>query len=105
MYNFGDVILAHVQYTDTFEIKIRPAFVLFEEEGNIVLMGITSNAKMKGISLSRKEGATKESVIKLNYIFTVSDKMVKKFLFSVSEEKKKIVREEFIKRLGNFSPI
>ncbi len=39
-------------------------------------------------------------IVKLNYIFTISEKMVKRLLFSVSEVKKKIVRDEFIKRLG-----
>ena len=99
MHRFGDVILAHVQFTDTFEIKTRPVLVLFEEEGNIVAMGITSNLKMKGVALTRKDGALKDSIIKLNYIFTISEKMVKKFLFSISESKKKIVRDELSKRL------
>ena len=60
--------------------------MLFEEYGNIVVAGITSNLKMGGIPLSKKEGAVKESVIKLNYIFTISEKMVKKVLFSLSKE-------------------
>src|SRR3989338_8181388 len=83
MYNFGDVILANVQFTDTFEIKKRPALVLFEEQGNIVVMGITSNLEMKGVPLLKKEGAIKNSIIKLNYIFTISDKMVERTLFSI----------------------
>ena len=29
MYEFGEVINAEVQFTDTFETKIRPAVVLF----------------------------------------------------------------------------
>lgn len=29
MYEFGSVILADVQFTDTFEVKVRPAVVLF----------------------------------------------------------------------------
>jgi len=99
MYNFGDVLLAQVQFTDTFEVKIRPVLVLFEEFGNLVVIGITSNLKMKGIRLTKKEGAVKESVVKLNYIFTISDKMVKRFVFRLSEEKKKIVKREFINRL------
>ena len=41
------------RFTDTFEIKERPAVVLFEEFGNIVIAGITSNTKMKGIALTR----------------------------------------------------
>ena len=31
MLKFGDVILAEIQFTDTFETKKRPAVVLFEE--------------------------------------------------------------------------
>jgi len=99
MYNFGDVILANVQFTDTFEIKKRPALVLFEDQRNIVLAGITSNLRMKGISLNRKEGVIKESVIKLNYIFTVSEKMIEKFLFRISKEKKQKIKLELIKKL------
>lgn len=99
MYKFGEVILAEVQFTDTFEIKTRPAMVLFEEYGNIVVAGITSNTKMKGIPLTKKERAVKDSVIKLNYIFTITEKMIKKLLFKISEEKKKIILDELIKKL------
>ncbi len=99
MYEFGEVINAEVQFTDTFETKIRPAVVLFEELGNIVIMGITSNIEMKGVPLTKKEGAIKDSVIKLNYIFTISEKMVKKHLFNLSKEKKKILFDEIIKKL------
>ena len=99
MYEFGTVILAEVQFTDTLEVKTRPAVVLFEEYGNVVVAGITSNLNMDGISISKKEGAVKDSIIKLNYLFTISEKMVKKVLFSLSEEKKKIISEELIKKL------
>ena len=100
MLKFGDVILAKIQFVDTFEVKTRPAAVLFEEYGNVVVAGITSNIKMGGISLTKKEGVIKESVIKLNYIFTISEKMVKKTLFSLSNEKKKIIINEIIKKLS-----
>ena len=100
MLKFGDVILAEIQFTDTFETKQRPAAVLFEEYGNVVVAGITSNLEMKGIALSRKEGAVKDSVIKLNYIFTMSEKMVKKRLFSLTLEKKKMISSEIMKRLS-----
>ena len=99
MHEFGQVILAEVQFTDTFETKIRPSLVLFEEYGNVVVMGITSNLEMEGIKLTKKEGAIKDSVIKINYIFTISEKMIKKLLFHLSKEKKKIVLDELIKRL------
>ncbi len=100
MYNFGDIILAEVQFTDTFEVKIRPALVLFEEFGNIVVAGITANPNMKGIDLTKKDGAAMNSVIKLNYVFTISEKMVKKHLFHLSDLKKKIVKEYFLKKLN-----
>ena len=99
MPRFGDVILAEVQFVDTFEVKARPAVVLFEEFGNVVVAGVTSNLKMKGIGLTKKEGAVKDSVIKLNYVFTISDKMIKKMLFSIPQEKRKLISSEFLKRL------
>ena len=97
-FNFGQIILAEVQYTDTFEIKVRPALVLFEEQGNIVVAGLTSNLKMKGILITKKDGLPKDSVIKLNYIFTISEKMAKKFLLNISEEKKQLIKKELIKK-------
>lgn len=100
MLKFGDVILAEVQYTDTFEIKNRPAVVLFEEYGNVIALGITSNLSMKGIPITKKEGAIADSVIKLNYAFTISENMVKKYLFRISPEKKNLIKSEIIKRLA-----
>ncbi|MEE8402475.1 MAG: type II toxin-antitoxin system PemK/MazF family toxin [Candidatus Hydrothermarchaeaceae archaeon] len=96
----GDVVVARVQFTDTFEIKKRPALVLFEDFGNVVVAGITSNPKMSGIPLSKGEGAVKDSVIKLNYIFTISGSMISKTVFHLSEEKKRMVFDEMIKRLS-----
>jgi len=95
----GEVVLTKVQFTDTFEIKKRPALVLFEEFNNIVVAGITSNLDMKGIPLTKKEGAIKESIIKLNYLFTVSNTMIEKTLFHLSKKKKKIVFDSLLKRL------
>ena len=95
----GDVVLANIQFTDTFEIKKRPCVILFEELGNIVLAGITSNTQMKGIPLTKKEGAIKDSVIKTNYLFTVSEKMIEKKLFSLTKEKKKNVFDDLNTKL------
>ncbi len=101
MHKSGDVILAQVQFTDTFEIKKRPSVVLFEEFGNVIVAGITSNLRMEGIALSKDEGAIKESIIKLNYIFTISNKMIVKKLFSLSIEKKKLLHKALSKRLSD----
>jgi mRNA interferase MazF len=99
----GDVILATIQFTDTNEIKTRPALVLFEELGNIIVAGITSNLKMQGIPLNKSEGAIKDSIIKLNYIFTISNEMITKVLFHLNTEKKQIVHSELTKKLNNLN--
>ena len=99
MLESGDVILAKVQFADTFETKSRPALILFREYENIVLAGITSNKNMKGIALSKKDGAMKDSVIKINYIFTISENMISKTLFRLSGEKKKEVYSQLAKKL------
>ncbi len=96
----GDVILAKVQFTDTYEMKRRPALVLYEEYGNVIVAGVTSNLNMKGVSLSKKDGAIKQSVIKLNYIFTISERMLEKTLFHLPTEKKKEIFDGMVRKLG-----
>lgn len=103
MLKAGDVILAQVQFTDSQETKIRPSVVLFEELGNTIVAGVTSNVEMKGIPLTRREGAVKDSVIKVNYIFTISSGAIYKVLFHLSAEKKRAVFAELIKRLGRLN--
>jgi len=103
MLRSGDVIIAQIQFTDTFEIKRRPALVLFEEFDNVVVAGITSNLEMKGVPLTKKEGAVKDSVIKLNYIFTISRTMISKILFHLNKDKKRMVFDELTKRLNELN--
>ena len=99
MYDQGDVVLANIQFTDTFEIKKRPAVILFKEYDTLVVAGITSNTSMEGIPLLKKEGSLKDSVIKLNYIFTITSSMVEKKLFSLTQEKRKILFKELVEKL------
>ena len=99
MFKSGDVVLAKMQFVDTMEMKIRPALVLYEELDNFVVAGITSNPNMKGILLTTKDGAVVDSVIKLNYIFTVSKFMISKNLFHLSSKKKKEVHAGFLERI------
>lgn len=104
MYEFGDVILTEITFTDQNIVKKRPALVLFEEFDNIVVAGITSNLKMRGIKLTVEEGAVKESIIKTNYIFTIGKKIITRKLFELKNEKKKIVCEEMRNKIcGRFS--
>ena len=96
----GDVIITRVQFVDTEGAKIRPALVLFEELGNIVIAGITTNLHMKGIPIYTKEGAVQDSIIKLNYLFTITDASILKTVFHLSTEKKRAVRDELNKKLS-----
>ena len=97
----GDVVITRVQFADSEGSKIRPALVLFEELGNIVIAGITTNLQMKGIHISTNEGAAQDSVIKLNYIFTITDGAIIKTVFQLSPGKRHLVFEEFVKKLGS----
>ena len=96
----GDVVLTSVQFADSTEIKTRPAVVLLEEFANVVVAGVTSNLKMKGIPLSRNEGAIKDSVIKLNYIFTISEDMISRVIFHLSKDKKRQILEGLHEKLN-----
>jgi len=98
--NAGDVVLAEVQFTDTYEIKKRPALVLFEDFNNVVVAGITSNLNMEGIPLTKKEGAIKDSVIKTHYIFTIHKSLIKKSLFSLNAKKRKLVYDVLVQKLS-----
>lgn len=98
-YNFGQVVLAEMQFTDSQETKTRPVLVLFEEYGNVIVVGITSNPNMKGISITREEGLAFNSIIKMNYIMTITEDMIKKTLLVLSEQKKDKVKSELLKRI------
>ena len=97
----GDVVLAEVQFTDTFEVKSSPAVILFEELGNVVIAGVTSNTSMKGVTLTKKDGAIKDSIIKTNYIFTISKNAIKKKLFTLSKEKKTELYEDMERKISS----
>lgn len=76
---------------------------MFNELGNIVVAGITSNLKMKGIKLSKKEGAIKDSVIKANYIFTIGSDLIEKKLFVLSDYKKSLLYNELENKISKLN--
>lgn len=39
MFRSGDVALTRIQFADTFEVKTRPAAILFEEFNNLIVAG------------------------------------------------------------------
>ena len=58
---------------------------------------------MKGIPLTKKEGAIKDSVIKTNYIFTITENMIEKRLFKLTKEKKKTVYKDIEKKISTLN--
>lgn len=96
----GDVIIARMHFVDNEGSKVRPALVLFEELGNVIIAGITTNMQMKGIHISTKEGAAQDSIIKLNYIFTITNEAILKTVFHLSPDKKQLIFDELSKRFG-----
>ncbi len=96
----GDVIITRVKFSDSQVSKIRPALILFEELGNVVIAGITTNTRMSGINISKSEGAAQDSVIKLNYIFTITNEAIIKTVFQLSRKKRSLVFEEITKKLA-----
>ena len=103
MLEFGDIILAEIQFTDRSEIKKRPAVVLFQESLNVVVVGMTSNLEREGILVTREEGAIKDSIIKTSYIFTLGLNKIIKKLFSLNETKKQVLCKEIRKKVcGNY---
>ena len=99
MHRPGEVIIARVRFADDQGSKIRPALVLFEELGNVVIAGVTTNLRMKGVPISKSEGAAQDSIIKLNYIFTITNDVVLKTVFHLSSEKKRMVLNELTEKL------
>jgi len=99
MLESGDVVLAQIQFTDSFEVKKRPAVVLFEEFSNVIVAGITSNKEMAGIKLAKEDGAIKDSVIKTNYIFTITQKAIARKLFRLNQKKRNELHFELSKKL------
>ena len=100
MYRSGDVVLAYVHYTDTMQVKKRPALVLYSENNNIVVAGITSNTNMEGIIICKDDGAIKDSIIKTNYIFTISSNHIIKKLFVLNQAKKQAVYNRIINSMS-----
>ena len=96
----GDVVITRVKFTDSDNSKIRPALILFEELGNVIIAGITTNTRMNGIRISKNEGAAQDSVIKLNYIFTITNDAIIKTVFQLSSEKRNVVFHELMKKFS-----
>jgi len=82
----GQVVLIDFPFIDNSSSKVRPAFVWYSD---FVVIGITSNLKMSGILLTKKDGLYKDSILKLNYIFTLPKDSIIQEICYLSQEKRK----------------
>ena len=90
----GEVVLMDIPFIDNSSSKLRPAFILFSDFENVVVIGVTSNPKMHGILLTKKDGLIKDSVLKLNYIFTLpKDAIIQKICYLCYNKRKEIYLE------------
>ncbi|MHA1222156.1 MAG: type II toxin-antitoxin system PemK/MazF family toxin [Candidatus Heimdallarchaeaceae archaeon] len=84
-------------------MKKRPILVLFHRRKNIVVAGITSNLSREGVLIKKKDGVDKDSIIRLDYIFTIEDSLIERKLTTISEEIKKEVCKNLKECIcGNF---
>ena len=100
MFNPGEVVVASVKLPGSDVSTTRAVVVLFEDFGNVVVAGITSNPYFRGIPLTKREGALRDSIIKLNNVFTVDSDTLSRPLFRLSKEKKKLLFENLVKLLS-----
>ena len=56
----GEAIVTIVRFADSVNPKIWPALLLFEELGNMVKAGISINLRMRGIPITKAEGAAQD---------------------------------------------
>jgi len=96
----GQVVLIDFSFIDNSSSKVRPALVLYSDYDNIILAAITSNLKHSGIKLTKADGLLKDSIIKLNSIFTIPKHLIIMNVCSLNLKKRQEVYsklEEIIK--------
>ncbi|MHA1232858.1 MAG: type II toxin-antitoxin system PemK/MazF family toxin [Candidatus Helarchaeota archaeon] len=98
-YSTGDIVLVEIHFPNGKGSKKRPALVLFNKYNNIVVAGMTSNLKRNGIKVTAEEGCLKDSVIRLDYIFTISSNIIERKLFKLNKTKQELVFIELIKHI------
>ena len=101
MYSSGDIVITFVPFTDSNNLKKRPALILYKDYNNYIVSGITSNLNMKGIILTKQDGLIKDSVLKTNYIFTIPKTFILKKITKLNKSKRKIIYDEILKNLNN----
>ncbi len=106
MYKQGEIIIVPFPFTDLSDKRQRPVLVLSKEEdnklfGDIVTCGITSNLKNSKYSVlidnfSLENGSIpRKSRIKINKLFTLDKKTIKKSVARVNKETFEKVKKEF----------
>jgi len=107
-YKQGEILIVPFPFSDLSSVRQRPVLLLSknvdnEQSDDIITCGITSNLKNTGYSVviddaSLEKGKIpKRSRIKVDKLFTLDKKIVKKSIARVNKETFEIVRNEFRK--------
>lgn len=105
----GKIVLIEYPYTDLSGSKLRPALVLYDRDLDVVLAFITSRLYMYNEETDvliksdspefKSTGLEKDSIIKLDKIFTISKEKIKKIIGEVSDNLKNEINRKLQKIL------
>ncbi len=106
MYNQGEIVLVPFPFTDLSDFRQRPVLVLSKSQDNkisddLVTCGITSNLKNAKYSIlidnkDLEEGSIpKKSRIKVNKLFTLEKRIIRKSVGRINKSTFEKVKKEF----------
>lgn len=108
MYEQGEIVIVPFPFSDLSDIKQRPVLILSknsdnEKFGDIITCGITSNLKNAdySIEIDNKDLSVGvipvKSKIKVDKLFTLDKKIIKKKIARINKDTFNKVRSEFFK--------
>lgn len=108
MYNQGEILIVPFPFSDLSSIRQRPVLVLSKSIDNkqaddIITCGITSNLKETKYSIVidnenlERGSIPKKSRIKVDKLFTLDKRIIKKSIARVNKETFDLARKEFNK--------
>ncbi len=108
MYKQGEILMVPFPFSDLSSIRQRPVLVLSKgidnkQADDIITCGITSNLKNTKYSVIidnehlESGGIPKKSRIKVDKLFTLDKKIIRKSIARVNKETFELARKEFFK--------
>lgn len=99
---FGDIVLANFPFVEGIGNKVRPALILKKEWVSYFLMGISSKTDNKQlydflIKKDNDNNLAADSLVKINKLWFLYEKLLFKKIGSFSEQQKKEVKKLLLK--------